>query len=209
MERSKGEFMKKTWRRRNYFIKKDLQGKYIFSFFLFVIAGGVIFTLIFSMLSANTLSIAYENYNLRIGKTPIILLKEILSANWIFIVAAGLSVVVLSMFLTHRFAGPMFRFEKSVEEMMRGNFNFQIRLRKKDEGKELAKMINELADMVSSNVSEMRRLSDKIGTVLTDARESISETKGNREADQKINEANALNGKLREILGYFKTKNNE
>jgi methyl-accepting chemotaxis protein len=198
--------MKRAWRRRNYFIKKDLQGRYIFSFFLFVIAGGVIFTLIFSLLSANTLSIAYEDYSLRIGKTPVILLKEILSANWIFIVAAGVFVVVLSMFLTHRFAGPMFRFEKSVGEMMRGNFDFQIHLRKKDEGKELAEMMNELTRMVSSSVGEMRRLSDEIGVVLAAARKAITEAKGIQEADLKLNEAGTLNGRLREILAYFKIK---
>ena len=45
--------MGKTWRRRNYFIKKELQGRYIFSFFLFVILGSIIFSLIFSMLSAD------------------------------------------------------------------------------------------------------------------------------------------------------------
>jgi methyl-accepting chemotaxis protein len=201
--------MKKTWRRRNYFIKKELQGKYIFSFFLFVIAGSIAFTLIFSMLSSNTLTIAYENSNLRIGKTPLILLREMLSANWIFIVTAGLSVGIVSMFLTHRFAGPMFRFEKSVEEMLRGNFNFHIRLRKKDEGKELAEMMNRLNYMISSNVNEMRRLSDEIDEILTDAHKSFSEAKGDREAALKIGEANTLNNKLREILGYFKIKNNE
>ena len=109
--------MERTWKRRNYFIKRELQGKYIFSFFIFVITGSIIFTIIFSLLSADTLTVVYDNYNLQIGKTPSVLLREILSANWIFIVAGGLTVAVLSMFLTHRFAGPLFRFEKSIDEM--------------------------------------------------------------------------------------------
>ncbi len=199
--------MKRTWRRRNYFIKKDLQGKYIFSFFIFVILGSIIFSLIFSMLSANTLTIVYENYNLKIGKTPLILLKEILRTHWIFIVTVGLSVVVVSMFLTHRFAGPMYRFEKSFEEMIKGNFNFQVWLRKKDEGKELAEMMNQFISMISLNVKEMRHLIDEINRNLTDASTSVSKIEQGKEAAIELDKANALTRRLRDILYTFKIKN--
>jgi len=199
--------MKRTWRRRNYFIKKELQGRYIFSFFIFVICGGIIFTLIFSLLSANTLTVVYEDYTLRIGQTPLILLKEILSADWIFIVTAGLSVVIVSMFLTHRFAGPMYRFEKSVEEMLRGNFDFQIRLRKKDEGKELAAMMNQLISTISSNFREMRQLTDTIELKLKDASESVRHIEQGKEASLSLTKAIDLTGRLRTILHAHNIKN--
>ncbi len=201
--------MGKTWRRRNYFIKRELQGRYIFSFFLFVILGSIIFSLIFSMLSADTLTIVYKNYDLQIGKTPLILLREILGAQWIFIATAGLAVVVASMFLTHRFAGPMYRFERSVEEMVKGNFDFRIHLRKKDEGKELAEGINQLIGMISSDVKEMRRLADQIEARLAEACISDSDRKEDKEITAKIREAAALNQKLREMFYRFKIKNNE
>ena len=201
--------MKRTWRRRNYFIKKELQGRYIFSFFVFVIIGSIIFTLIFSLLSSNTLTIIYENSNLRIGKTPLILIKEILSAQWIFIATAGIAVVVVSMFLTHRFAGPLYRFEKSIEEMARGHFNFQIHLRKKDEGKELAQMMNQLIDMLSSNVGEMRRVADEIDSRVAEAYKSIDRTEEGKEAAFELGKAKDLSGKLSEMLHSFKIKNDE
>ena len=199
--------MKRTWRRKNYFIKKELQGRYIFSFFIFVIAGGLLFTLIFSFLSADTLTIVYEDYNLRIGKTPLVLIREILSAGWIFIVTAGLSVVIISMFLTHRFAGPIFRFEKSVEEMLRGNFDFEIRLRKKDEGKELAAMINRLINMISSNLREMRDLTDAIDLKVKNASVPVGETGQVGKAALELAEARDLAARLRTILHAYKIKN--
>jgi len=198
--------MKRTWRRRNYFIKKELQGKYIFSFFIFMIGGSIVFTLIFSLLSANTLTVIYDNYNLRIGKTPLILLKEILSAHWIFIATAGILIVVISMFLTHRFAGPLFRFEKSVEEMVKGNFNFQIRLREKDEGKELAELMNRLIVVFSSNVKEMRHLTDEIESRLTIVSGKIRQIQP-EEAAIELDEASVLAKKLRAMLDFFKIKN--
>ena len=196
--------MKRTWRRRNYFIKKDLQGRYIFSFFIFVIAGSFFFTIIFSLLSADTLTIEYRNYDLRLGKTPIILLREILSANWIFILAGGLLVVIASMMLTHRFAGPVYRFERSLEEMLKGNLDFEIRLRSGDEAKELALLLNELAASLSCRLREIRELADETGSHISNARGAAGDAAGTE-----LDEAAAANGKIGEMLRSFRLKNDK
>ena len=201
--------MNRTWKRRNYFIKKDLQGKYMFSFFIFVVAGSIIFTLILSLLSSDTMTIVYDNYKLQIGKTPLMLMKEILSAQWIFIVVGGFLVVMLSMFLTHRFAGPIFRFEKSIEEMTKGNLNFRIHLRATDEGKELAEKINILIDMLSSNIKEMRRLSEEVNNKLTDANNSLKENREGKETDLDIEIAGDLNRSLHKILQKYTLKDDK
>lgn len=196
--------MKRTWRRRNYFIKKDLQGRYIFSFFIFVMAGSFFFTIIFSLLSADTLTIEYRNYDLRLGKTPIILLREILSAHWIFILAGGLLVVIASMLLTHRFAGPVYRFERSLEEMLRGNLDFEIRLRSGDEAKELALLLNELAASLSCRLREIRELADETGSHISNARGAAGDAAGTE-----LDEAAAANGKIGEMLRSFRLKNDK
>lgn len=198
--------MKRTWRRRNYFIKKDLQGKYIFSFFIFVILGSILFTAILSFLSADTLTIVYENYNVKIGQTPLMLLKEILSAHLIFIVTGGLLVVVLSMFLTHRFAGPIFRFEKSVEDMISGNFAFQIWLRNKDEGKELAEKINRLIMMLSATLKDLKQMNADMESTLSDTSRILDETDCGKEAPGNLKKAQRLNKQMNEILDRFKVK---
>jgi methyl-accepting chemotaxis protein len=196
--------MRKKWRRKNYFIKKELQGKYIFSFFLFVVAGSFFFTIIFSLLSADTLTIAYKDYDLRLGKTPVILLKETLSAHWIFIFTGGLIVILASIFLTHRFAGPVYRIEKSLEEMLKGNFDFEIRLRTNDEAKELAQMMNEFNTRFSSQLKEIRDLADKTGNHISNAKAEKSP-----EAGAELDEAAANNRRIGEILRNFKLKNDK
>lgn len=200
--------MKRKWRRRNYFIKKELQGRYIFNFFIFVIAGSILFSLIFSYLSFNTLTVVYKDYNLQIGKTPLILFKEILSAHWIFIFTIGISIVIISMFLTHRFAGPMYRFEKSVEEMINGNFNFEIRLRKRDEGKELAEKMNQLIDLISLRFKEMRYIFDELNTKNALITQLIKQQE-NKSVIPEIEKIILLNGKLRDLLYSFKIKNDD
>jgi methyl-accepting chemotaxis protein len=195
--------MKRKWRRRNYFIKRDLQGKYIFSFFIFVIAGSYLFTAIFGFLSLDTMTIVYKDYNLQLGKTPFVLLKEILRAQWIFIVTCGVLVVVAAMFITHRFAGPLYRFERSLEEMTKGNFNFEITLRSKDEAKELAKLLNEFNTTLSSRLREARDLADAAGKHLGSARRAVSDASSIAEID----EAAALVNKLGDVLHGFRLKN--
>ncbi|MDA8079245.1 MAG: methyl-accepting chemotaxis protein [Nitrospiraceae bacterium] len=194
--------MERTWRRRNYFIKKELQGRFIFSFFLFVIAGSFFFTVIFSLLSADTLTIVYKNYNLQLGKTPVVLLREMLRAHWIFILSGGLLVVLASMILTHRFAGPLFRFERSVERMISGDFDFVITLRKRDEAKELADSLNRFNRIMSDRLLEMRELADALGHQIEEARDTADEKKG---AD--MDKAISLARRIQQLLGGYKLQN--
>lgn len=194
--------MKRTWRRRNFFIKKELQGKYIFSIFIFVIAGAVLFTAVFGLLSADTLTITYKGSNLQVGRTPVVLLKEIIKANWIFVVAGGLLVVIVSIFLTHRVAGPLYRFERTLEEMKKGNFTSEIRLRSKDEAKELAEMFNEFNAIFSLQLKEARDLIDLLEGHLKDARGAASAS-----SPESLDKAIAVEKKLQAILHGFTLKN--
>jgi len=201
--------MKRPWRRRNYFIKRDLQGRYVFNFFIFILFGTIIFTLIFSALTINTLTVVYEDYNLKIGKTPIVLLKEILKTHWFFLLTVGIAIVIASIFLTHRFAGPIYRFEKSVEEMIKGNFNFIIRLRKKDEGKELANLMNELNSTISRIINEIKDISDKLGEEALLISEMLKKEEHSVEIKNSLEKIREAQKKLSNILSQFKTKNVE
>jgi methyl-accepting chemotaxis protein len=197
--------MKRNWRRRNYFINKELQGRYIFSFFVLVLACGFLLTAIFSLLSADSLTIVYKNDTLQLGKTPLILFREILGAHWIFIATGGVLVIIASLFLSHRVAGPLYRFEKSLEEMNGGNFDFEIRLRSKDEGKELARMLNDLNSTLSSQLGEMRNLAEGVNSHLAEISAELAGATRGENLDKTI----ALNNKLRDILNTFKLKHDE
>lgn len=150
------------YRRRNFFINKEYQGKTIFQYFLLVLAGSILFSVIFSVFSSNTISIVYDDYRLQIGTTPGILLGRLFSAQWFFIVIGGLAVIVITLFITHRVAGPFYRFEKSVDAMNEGDLSAQIHLRKKDEGKGVAKRLNAFNGMLAGRLAELERLNGEI-----------------------------------------------
>ncbi|MBI5101441.1 MAG: methyl-accepting chemotaxis protein [Nitrospirae bacterium] len=196
---------KRRWRRRNFFIKKELQGRYIFTYFILVLFGCLLFTVIFSLLSSDTMSITYQDSTLRLGTTPIILLTEILKAQWIFIIIGGFAVVVISMFLTHRFAGPLFRIERSVEAMISGDHSFKITLRSGDEAKELAEMLNIYNAGLSGDVREMRGKAEAL-------RERLAEMTAAgdiKDIRQDMAEAVAMTDKLLEKLRTYTIQNDQ
>lgn len=143
--------MVKNYKRRKFFIKKDFQGKLILGCFLLVAGGGLLFNVLLGLLSADTLTISYTNNDLQLGQTPFILIKQILTANWFLLVVGGGFVMLASLLLSHRIAGPLYRFESTLDNMQKGRLDNTIHLRDKDEGKELARKINEFNGQLSQS----------------------------------------------------------
>ncbi|HIP83828.1 MAG TPA: methyl-accepting chemotaxis protein [Desulfocapsa sulfexigens] len=154
------------YKRRNYFIKKNFQGKLILGYFLFVVMGCLIFTVILAVLSADSLTVIYQDNDLQIGQTPFMLVKQLITANWIFIVAGSVFIVFAAMMITHRLAGPLFHLERAVDNMSRGQLNDIIFLREKDEGKELAAKLNHFNKELSQDLKHIERQSHNIEDLL-------------------------------------------
>jgi methyl-accepting chemotaxis protein len=144
--------MIKKYKRRKFFIKKEFQGKLIFSCFLFVLGSGLLFNVVLGVLSANSLTTSYVDQDLKLGHTPLMLVKQILTANWFLIVIGGGFVMLASLVLSHRIAGPLYRFETTLDDMKNGCLTETIRLRDKDEGKDLARKINEFNIQLSQSL---------------------------------------------------------
>lgn len=162
--------MAQLYKRRNFFIKKDFQGKLILGYFLFVTAGCLFFLFLLGLFSADSLTILYDNHDLQLGNTPIMLLKKTLTAHWVFIVVGSALLVVAAMFLTHRIAGPLFRLEKTLDSMLKGKLDDTIFLRTNDEGKDLAKKLNDFNANLSLSVKNLHANADAVADLLEQAR---------------------------------------
>jgi methyl-accepting chemotaxis protein len=156
--------MEKAYKRRNIFIKKDFQGKLILGYFLFVMGGCLLFIILLGIMSADTLTMSYGNNGVQMGQTPVMLLKNVIAANWIFLIIGGSLLILAAMVITHRIAGPLFRFEKALDNMIAGNLNDVIQLREYDEGKDLAEKINTF----SHGLSQIIQTIDKESAIVSD-----------------------------------------
>jgi len=154
------------YKRRIFFIKQDLQGRQVLGFFLFFAGGCLMFIALFMLFSANSLTISYDNHNLQFGQTPLMLLKQVLASGWVVVVIGGSLLVYAALRFTHRIAGPLFRFEKALDNMNDGRLDDHIYLRTKDEGKELADKINSFNDKLSASVIGIRGRTTAIDSLI-------------------------------------------
>jgi signal transduction histidine kinase len=116
------------------------------------------------------MTISYSNNSLQMGQTPMMLFKKAIAANWIFLVIGGTLLVILAMIATHRIAGPLFRFEKALDTMGRGDLSDTIHLRNTDEGKELARKINNFNKVLSEKIDAISKHSIVINDLLNQLR---------------------------------------
>jgi len=161
--------MEKTVKRRKYFIKKEYQGKLILSCFLFVAGIGLLFNVILGMLSADSLTISYSNQDLQLGQTPMMLVNQLLAANWLITIIGGGFIVFAALYLSHRVVGPLYRFEATVDSMQKGKLDIVIKLRDKDEGKELAQKINDFNSLLSRSMHDISQHSQALNILIEQA----------------------------------------
>jgi len=132
----------KNSKRRTIFVKKDFQGRLILGYFLFVAAGCSLFLVLFAALAAEPLVRLTDSSLPKFNEEPVHLLRMTFASHWIFFAFGALLLGYSAIRITHRVAGPLFNFERTLDQMLRRNLAREITLRSNDEGSELAVKIN-------------------------------------------------------------------
>jgi methyl-accepting chemotaxis protein len=132
----------KNSKRRTIFVKKDFQGRLILGYFLFVAAGCSLFLVLFAALAAEPLVRLSDSSLPRFNEEPVHLLRMTFASHWPFFAFGALLLGYSAIRITHRIAGPLFNFERTLDQMLRRNLAREITLRNSDEGNELAVKIN-------------------------------------------------------------------
>jgi nitrogen fixation/metabolism regulation signal transduction histidine kinase len=85
--------------------------------------------------------------------------KALLSSLlWIF--GAGIFLIIiqialLTVFFSHKLAGPLYRFEKACHNLIEGNYTERITLRKGDEMQNLAGLFNEMIAVTNDRITAL------------------------------------------------------
>lgn len=96
----------------------------------------------------------------------------------------------MGMVYSHKLAGPIYRIEKSILQLLNGVQNFRVTLRKKDEFKKLADTMNRMVDYFKEN-----------SQVLLEIRSLIKEFEKNQDQGFLDKAQDLLNQKLEELEG--------
>jgi len=178
--------------RWHYLVNKQFQIKYavvtlVFMFFVSAVCGYVTYHTLWTHLGEK-LALVYPQARL----VSILNIVKIKLAMQILLLVPV--VILASVFLSHRVAGPVPKMERYMEKLIKKDFSNKLYLRKTDEFRDLAGLINKSTDSIKQN--------------LIKAKESVNKIKSlSKNAELQDNERNTLQKEIESldnILSEFK-----
>ena len=140
-------------KRKNFFIEKQFQTKYILLTILMLLTYTFLFIIIIFAPYMLTLYFDYPLAERSEAAKAILLLH---ARVWPWIGGVILFFGAISIFVSHKVAGPLFRLKKSLSQVTQGNLNVSVKLRKWDDLKDLADHVNVLIEELRTFVSTLR-----------------------------------------------------
>jgi len=145
-------------RRKNYYIKKDFQRNFILKFCALAGIGSAMSGAIIYAMSLSTVTTTFENSKLVIKSTADFILPSVLLSSFVFIILVGVASIAITLFTSHRIAGPLYRMEKDIREIAAGNLRQEFALRVGDEIRPMAEALNEMSGFLKDRLSIMKVL---------------------------------------------------
>jgi methyl-accepting chemotaxis protein len=180
------------FQRRTVLVKQSLQLKYVALVFVSVLVGSFIvgadiyYSVAKSVLAENpSLEPVVMQFN------RIILVKMALYMGIMFLV---------SLYISHRFAGPIYRFEKSAQIVSSGDLTHRVSLRTGDELMELQEEFNGMVASLQGLIQKDRTLAERLKEKLAAAQKSLEAGR----ADGAREELKALAVELGHLTQSFK-----
>ena len=156
-------------RRRIRIVKMEFQRNFILKFCAIIVFSALTIAAIVYTLSIPSTTTVFENSRLTIKSTADFILPLLILSSLVAIIAAGSITIIITLFISHRIAGPLYRLEKDIAEVNRGNLGVEIHVRQKDELQNLAKSLNQMLKTIRNTVGELNKeLTDIPATALSD-----------------------------------------
>ena len=150
------------FRRRNYFIKKKFQTNFLYKFLLLLIVESILIVGLFIHISANTMTTGYKNSVLIVECTQNFFLIRFAFLTMIIVLGVGLAGMFVFILLSHRIAGPLFRFEKTLGQLKDGDLSTLVHLRSTDQLPELQESLNSLIESLALRIGGIKRMLNEI-----------------------------------------------
>lgn len=144
-------------RRKNYYIKKRFQRNFILKFLILVVAGVLISGAIIYLMSRGALTTTFDNSRIAIRSTADYILPSVLLSSIVAMIIIGFAAVIVTLFASHKIAGPLYHIGKDIDELASGNLNVRFKLRGGDEIKELAYKLDSMAQALSLRAAVIKK----------------------------------------------------
>ena len=195
-------------RRRNYFIKKEFQARFILQFCLLVILTAVISAFAIYRFSGQSVTTVFENSRLMIKPSTEFIMPGLILSTLVSVVLVSMATIGIVLFVSHRIAGPLYKVEASLERMADGDMGFDINFRKGDEVRKLAEIFNMTSQNLSSLIGGVKAESGQVNSAIDRLKALIETSPGEKRADLKgaLEALMAANSRLNDKLNKFRLR---
>ncbi len=193
-------------RRRTYLIKTGLQLRYM---------GIIISTMLLVAFGVGW--VIYHTSWSRIANTPDLTLDKLsdifdtvngILMHWIVVFV--LAIAILSIFVSHKIAGPVYRLEETSKLIASGDLTQQIQLRQGDELRDLQEAFNQMSESLRKMVAKDREVIDKLVVTGNRLRDKIDRKNLNSESIEEITrDLHVVIEELRLVTSGFKIDDSE
>ena len=135
---------------------------FIIKFCLLVILGALVSGAVIYLVSQGSATTVFENSRIRIKSTADFILPAVLLSTAVVTVLVGLASVLVTLYASHKIAGPIYRIEKDLEKVMLGDLRVKFNLRKNDQLQALATMIEALVGNLGDDIKELRKVRSEL-----------------------------------------------
>ena len=178
-------------KRRIYYIEKKFQTKYLLLTIFLLLT--YTFAFIIIIFSPYMLTLYLDFYSLSEKAEAARTLLLLHSTVWPGIGGIILLFGAVSIFITHKIAGPLYRLKKSLFMITEGNLDVKVKLRKGDDLKDLAEHVNILVDtfrtFVTTVTVDYDLLSDYISEIERDIKANVLTEESGRKIIKKVQDS--------------------
>lgn len=189
-------------KRKDYFIEKSFQAKFILKFCALVFFGGILTIGILYFLGLRSTTVSVVDSRVVVRTTADFLLPILIQTVLIVIIFVSLAAMFVTLFVSHKMAGPLYRFKKTMQLLGEGDFSNDFSIRSKDQFQDLSSAFN---SMITKIRMEIKGLKDSFYSL----KEKLAYIQEEEVAEKKrahLKELKALSQELNKKIDYFKTE---
>ena len=146
-----------THRRKNVYIDKDFQTHFILKFCALVFVGAGFTIAFLYLLSLQSTTVSFVQAKVKVMTTADFLLPVLIQTVLIVMGFVSLASIGVTLIVSHKIAGPLFRFKQTFKELAGGNFSNQVRLRNGDQLAEVAGDFNQMITVVRARLIDAKK----------------------------------------------------
>lgn len=167
-------------KRRNYFIDKKFQLNFILKFCLLVAVTGAVIMVILYALAKKASTVSFVNSRVVVQSTADFLFPVLIQTFIVSTIIVSLATIVITLFVSHHIAGPLYRFKKILSSLGEGDFSLNCRIRRNDSLQDVASAFNNMLTEVRKSFNlidnNLKGLKGKLeGADLKELKKSVSE----------------------------------